>query len=84
MANCIDPVVQQVKAPQLKPVVHRSFTEPDLQQLMAPDNPMLPPRQLRDHDIPRAPFLASLYLTPHIGVKDRLGEHGRLGGHGVT
>lgn len=72
MANCIDPVVQQVQAPQLEPVVHRPLTKPQLKQLVAPDNPVLPPRQLRDCGVPWTPSIASLSLTPYIGVKDRL------------
>jgi hypothetical protein len=52
MANCIDPVVQQVEAPELKPVVHRPLAKPQPQQLMAPDNPVLALGELRDRGIP--------------------------------
>jgi len=80
MTHCIDPVVQQVQAPELKPVVYRSLAKPEPQQLMAPNHPVLAPSQLRDHGIRRALSLASLSLTPYIGVKDRLG--GGVGWHG--
>jgi len=48
VANRIDPVMQQVKASQLKSVVYGSLTEPQVQQLVAPDHPVLSPGELRN------------------------------------
>jgi hypothetical protein len=52
MTNRINPMGHRMQAPNRKPMVHRVFPQPPLQQLPPPHHPMLPLRQLSYERIP--------------------------------
>jgi hypothetical protein len=63
--------MEQVKAPQLDPVIYRPLSKPQLEHLTPRHHPILPPRQLGNLGVNRRTTgrpIASLSHTPYFGA----------------
>jgi hypothetical protein len=80
MADGIDGGLQEMQAPALQAPVDSTTAHPEVQQLLASDDAILPRRYLRHCGINRllaSSLIASLSTTTYMGARGRLAGHPR-------
>jgi hypothetical protein len=62
MADGVHPTVNQVQPAARESTADRVAIEPDTNQLRSGDNPMLSPREVRDHPVEGCAFSSTAYM----------------------